>query len=315
MPPRRLGSEPYDLLHGSLRLDGYVLGAAAHRLRGTPWGSVCCGLSKGEGLRDLGAREPGDRWTRAADQDEEDAAATDLDAATAAALAAEAAAQAVIDTQTAVLTAARTVADAADAAALVVEAAVEARAAVVAAAVAAAARARRTEDQLRHDLLHDELTGVPTRRLLVDRLTQALARSTRSRTRVAVLFLDLDGFKWVNDTFGHAVGDQLLVGIAQTIQGCLRVTDTCARVGGDEFVVVCEELHDPSNGALVAGRIQARLAAGVTLGEQTIPVHVSVGIAISTAGALPLDLLDEADAAMYEAKRVTRQDPDLRRDG
>lgn len=266
-------------------------------------------------MRDPGTREPDHRWIRAADQEEEDAAATDLDAATAAALAAEAAAQAVIDTQTAVLTAARTVADAAAAAALVVEAAVEARAAVVAAAVAAAARAQRTEDQLRHDLLHDELTGVPTRRLLVDRLTQALARSTRSGTRVAVLFFDLDGFKWVNDTLGHAAGDQLLVGIAQTIQGCLRVTDTCARVGGDEFVVVCEELHDPANAALVAGRIQARLVAGVTLGEQAIPVHVSVGIAVSTAGALPLDLLDEADAAMYEAKRITRQDPDSRRHG
>lgn len=232
---------------------------------------------------------------------------------------AEVAAQAAVETQAALLAAARILAEAAAAAARSVTAAVEAKAAVVSAAAAAAAEARRTEARLTHEVLHDGLTGLAHRRLLVDRLTQALARSTRTGMSVAVLFLDLDHFKNVNDTLGHAAGDQLLVGVARRLQECVRDTDTCARVGGDEFVVVCEDLSQPSDGLLVAGRVESALAKGVSVGDQTLPVRASVGIAVSSVGSQPLDLLQEADTAMYRIKVMTKRDqrrragPDLPR--
>lgn len=215
---------------------------------------------------------------------------------------AELAAQAAVETQAAVVAAARTVADAAAAAARAISAAVESKAAVVAAAAAAAAEAQRTEARLTYHALHDELTGLATRRLLVDRLTHALARSSRGGTSVAVLFLDLDGFKAVNDSLGHAAGDLLLISVARRLQERVRDTDTCARVGGDEFVVVCEDLSHPSHGPLLAGRLESALAAGVAVGDRTMPVPVSVGIAVGAAGSLPFDLLEEADAAMYRVK-------------
>jgi len=193
-------------------------------------------------------------------------------------------------------------ASAAATAARAVAAAVEAKAAVVATAAAAAAEASRKEARLTHDVLHDELTGLANRRLLVDRLTQALARAGRSGMTVAVMYLDLDGFKSVNDTLGHAAGDQLLVGVARRLQKCLRETDTAARVGGDEFVVVCEDLSHPSDGPLVAGRLETALAAGVMVGDLLVPVLMSVGIAVSGPASQPLDMLAEADTAMYRAK-------------
>lgn len=222
---------------------------------------------------------------------------------------AELAAQAAVETEAAVLAAARTVADAAAAAARATAVAVEAKAAVVAAAATAAAEARRTEARLTHDALHDELTGLATRRLLVDRLTQALARASRGRTSVAVLFLDLNDFKAVNDTLGHAAGDLLLVNVARRLQERVRDTDTCARVGGDEFVVVCEDLDHPSAGLVLAGRLESALTAGVSVGDRMMPVPVSVGIAVGAAGSLPLDLLEEADDAMYRAKAKAKQVP------
>lgn len=221
--------------------------------------------------------------------------------AEAAVVAAQTAAHAVDAAQAAVLAAAGIVAEAATAATVAVTAAVAAQAAVGKAA-AAAAVARRTEAQLTHDVLHDDLTGLANRRLLVDRLSQALARSSRAGTSVAVLVLDLDGFKAVNDGFGHAAGDELLIGVARKLEGCLRDTDTCARIGGDEFVVVCEDLSHPSDGPLVAGRLETALAAGVSVGDRTVPVLASVGIAVSSASSSPQDLLAEADSAMYRAK-------------
>lgn len=219
---------------------------------------------------------------------------------------AELAAQAALDTQAAVLASARIVADAAAASARAVAVAVDAKAAVVAGAAAAAAEARRIEARLTHDVMHDGLTGLPNKRLLVDRLTQALTRSKRSRTSVAVLFLDLDGFKTINDTLGHAAGDQLLIAVARRLQELLRDVDTCARVGGDEFVIVCEELGPPSDSVLVADRLKTQLAVGVPVGDVNVPVHVSIGIAVSRAGSKPLDLLDDADAAMSRAKATDR---------
>lgn len=246
---------------------------------------------------------------------EAEPATADSSAANAAAVAvveAELAARAVDESQAAVLNAARLVAEASAAAARAVSAAVEAQAAVTKAA-AAAAEARRTEAQLTHDVLHDDLTGLPNRRLLVDRLAQALARSSRAGTSVAVLVLDLDGFKAVNDALGHAAGDELLIGVARRLEQSLRDTDTCARMGGDEFVVVCEDLSHPSDGPLVAGRLETALAAGLAIGDRTVPVLASVGIAVSSAGSSPHELIAEADTAMYRAKGKTARHTDLAR--
>jgi len=218
---------------------------------------------------------------------------------------AEAAAEAARAAEAAVAAAARTVAEAAAEAARAVAAAVDANAAAVAAAAAAAAAVQSIEARLAHEVLHDDLTGLANRRLLDDRLTQALARAKRTGTSVAVLFLDLDQFKRINDTLGHAVGDQVLIEVARRLQACLRDTDTCARVGGDEFVVVCEDLGHPSDGSLLVSRLESALAAGVPVGDETIAVRASIGIAVGSTGSLPLDLLQQADAAMYRAKEET----------
>jgi len=257
---------------------------------------------------------PDRHWIQALNDETGPAAADSFAAIVAAAAVADAelAAQVMVQALTAVSAAARTVAEASAEAVRAVAVAVEAKAAVFAAAEAAATEARRTEARLLHEILHDGLTGLPNKRLLVDRLTQALARSKRAGTHVAVLFLDLDGFKVVNDTLGHAIGDQLLIGVAGRLLTCLRDTDTCARVGGDEFVVVCEDLSKPSDGAMLAGRIETGLAAGVLVGDQTMSVRATVGIAVSSAGSLPADLLHEADTAMYLAKG-SESAPDRRR--
>ncbi len=266
----------------------------------------------------LAAPRAGDRpdrqWIQSPNDESWPAAEGSLAAVIAAAAVADAelAAQAMVDTLAAVSAAARTVAEAAAEAAEAVEVAVTAKAAVFATAAAAATEARRTEARLIHEVLHDGLTALPNKRLLVDRLTLALARSKRAGTQVAVLFLDLDGFKAVNDTLGHAAGDQLLVGVAARLQECVRDTDTCARVGGDEFVVVCEDLRHASEGRLMAGRIETALGAGVPVGEQTVHVRATAGLAMSTPSSLPADLLHEADTAMYRAK-VDSAAPDRRR--
>lgn len=243
-------------------------------------------------------------WIQALNE-ESDPAAGDSFAAIVAAAAvtdAELAAQVLVRALASVSDAARTVADASAEAQRAVALVVQAKAAVFAAAEAAATEARRTEARLLHEILHDGLTGLPNKRLLVDRLTQALARSKRAGTFVAVLFIDLDGFKGVNDTLGHAVGDQLLTAVASHLLACLRDTDTCARVGGDEFVIVCEDLSHASDAAMLAHRIESALASGVAVGRETMSVPATIGLAVSSGRSLPADLLHEADTAMYRAK-------------
>jgi diguanylate cyclase (GGDEF)-like protein len=154
--------------------------------------------------------------------------------------------------------------------------------------------------------LHDDLTGLPGSRLLLDRLNQAIVRSRRTRASVAVLSISLDRFTLVNDTLGHVAGDQLLIGVADRLRECLRETDTCARVGGDEFVVVCEDIARHTDGAIVARRLAAGLAAGMSLADRSVAVHASIGLALSAAGSSPRQLLDEADAAMRRAKHEGR---------
>jgi diguanylate cyclase (GGDEF)-like protein/PAS domain S-box-containing protein len=171
---------------------------------------------------------------------------------------------------------------------------------------------RRTlADQLRHQAFHDTLTGLPNRALLEDRLTQALARAARSARPVAVLSLDLDNFKTVNDSLGHLAGDEVLVTIGQRIGRLIRGADTAARFGGDEFAVLLEDLPagvDPvTESAQVAQRLLDACRAPMTIQEREVAVGCSIGIAISDAGIeSPDDLLRAADVAMYNGKERGR---------
>jgi len=161
------------------------------------------------------------------------------------------------------------------------------------------------EDRLAHQALHDPLTGLPNRRLLMDRLEMAV-RSRRGGS-VALLFLDLDDFKAVNDSFGHAAGDGVLVELGSRLTGCLRLGDTAARVGGDEFAVLVEGMADISEAQAMADRIRAALAPPVSVEDREISVQASIGIATNSQGLRDADaLLRNADVAMYWAKREGR---------
>lgn len=160
------------------------------------------------------------------------------------------------------------------------------------------------EERLLHEAVHDVLTGLPNRALFMDLLARALARSKRRKGyRFAVLFLDLDRFKVINDSLGHLIGDRLLVEIAQRLAKCLRPEDTVARLGGDEFTVLLEDIDDPSDATRVAERIHQELEAPCLLDGHEIYTSVSIGIALSTTGySEPDQILRDADTAMYRAK-------------
>lgn len=158
--------------------------------------------------------------------------------------------------------------------------------------------------ELQHQALHDALTGLPNRALVLDRVEQALARAHRGHTPLAVMFLDLDGFKGVNDTYGHAVGDQLLRAVSARLAGTLRGADTVGRLGGDEFVVLLEGSSLVAGPESVAERIQAVLAEPFVIdGDEQLVLrtHASIGIAVGPRHAAD-DLLRDADVALYEAK-------------
>ena len=163
-------------------------------------------------------------------------------------------------------------------------------------------------EELEHLAAHDTLTGLPNRLLLFDRLHQAVARAGRSRALLAVLFCDLDGFKAVNDDHGHEVGDRLLAETAVRLRQSVRPADTVARYGGDEFVVLCEELADGDAAQVLATRILGALERPFLVGVDGGPVSVSssIGIALSSGGHGPEELLRIADAAMYRAKVAGR---------
>lgn len=159
--------------------------------------------------------------------------------------------------------------------------------------------------ELARQAMHDPLTGMPNRVLLRDRLEQALGRLARRGETIAVLVLDLDGFKAVNDELGHEVGDCLLVAVARRLSGVLRSGDTAARVGGDEFVILCEDIRGAHQAVAVAQRVSAALAEPVATGPGggEVHVHASIGIALASgAGTRAEELLRDADAAMYRAK-------------
>ncbi|HLX35902.1 MAG TPA: EAL domain-containing protein [Candidatus Limnocylindrales bacterium] len=161
---------------------------------------------------------------------------------------------------------------------------------------------RLLEDELRHQAFHDSLTGLANRALFADRLEHALNRTKRSRHRLAVLFLDLDDFKTINDSLGHGEGDQLLVSVAGRLREAVRAGDTIARMGGDEFAILVE---DASNGSPmeVAERLQGALQTPFNQGGKELFVHASVGVAVSASSReTPEELLRNADASMYMAK-------------
>lgn len=166
---------------------------------------------------------------------------------------------------------------------------------------------RQAEERARHLANHDVLTGLPNRRLLKDRLGQALALAHRRERNVAVMFVDLDRFKTINDTLGHEVGDKLLVAVADRLKRVLREGDTVARVGGDEFVVVLPEVGKDRDAAVVARKILDLLADPFRVDAHELSVTPSIGIAVAPGdGDDPETLLRHADAAMYEAKSAGR---------
>jgi diguanylate cyclase (GGDEF)-like protein len=176
---------------------------------------------------------------------------------------------------------------------------------------------RQAFDDAMRQATHDPLTGLPNRSLVLDRLDQALSRSARTGGRVTVLFADLDRFKVVNDSFGHSVGDGVLLCVAERLRDAVRPHDTVGRLAGDEFVIVCENLTD--SGALdVAERVASAVAEPMVLGGRGTVITASIGIAHAQPGAAAEDMLRDSDVAMYGAKergrsRIELFDAEMRR--
>ncbi|WP_051683963.1 bifunctional diguanylate cyclase/phosphodiesterase [Blastococcus sp. URHD0036] len=166
---------------------------------------------------------------------------------------------------------------------------------------------KRAEEALAHQAFHDDLTGLANRALFADRVDQALRRGARGQGQPAVVFIDLDGFKGVNDTLGHPAGDSLLRQVAARLRSVVRADDTVARLGGDEFAVLVEQSGSgPDEAVATAERVLAALAAPVVLDGQSVTVSGSVGIAVGDADATSDTLLGDADIAMYAAKVAGR---------
>jgi diguanylate cyclase (GGDEF)-like protein/PAS domain S-box-containing protein len=164
--------------------------------------------------------------------------------------------------------------------------------------------ALKTSRDMAHLAQHDVLTGLPNRLLLNDRLTCAIALARRHQTPLAVLFLDVDGFKSINDSLGHAIGDKLLQAIAVGLGKCLRQSDTCSRYSGDEFVVVLPEIEHDVDAAVVARKLLAAAAGPHHIGDRSVTVTASIGVALYPDHGQDADtLIAEADTAMYGAKR------------
>ena len=162
---------------------------------------------------------------------------------------------------------------------------------------------RRAEEMLRHVATHDGLTDLPNRSLMMDRLDNAIARAKRNKSKCAVIFLDLDGFKPINDTLGHDKGDLVLREAATRLSECIRDSDTAARFGGDEFVLVLSDLNTAEDSAMVAKKVLSVLTEPIELSDHTVQVGASIGIALyPDHGHNAEAVLKHADIAMYDVK-------------
>jgi len=161
---------------------------------------------------------------------------------------------------------------------------------------------KRLEDELVYRAFHDQLTGLPNKTRFCERLQQAAHRAVRTGRQFAVLFLDLDNFKTVNDSLGHLAGDQLLFNAAQVLAGCLRPADTPARLGGDEFAVLIEDIDDPKDAEYLAGRLRDAFQQSFRVARHDVSATVSIGIAYGTGTSTSEEILRDADLAMYMAK-------------
>jgi diguanylate cyclase (GGDEF)-like protein/PAS domain S-box-containing protein len=171
---------------------------------------------------------------------------------------------------------------------------------------------KRAEEQIEYHAYHDVLTRLPNRRLFTDRLALSITRSKRSGRSLAVLFIDLDHFKTVNDTLGHTAGDELLLEMSQRLRDCIREDDTVARLGGDEFTIILSDLRHPEDAMQVAQKILEAVEAPLTMGGMTIELSTSIGIALYPVDGHDVEtLLRNADSAMYRAKESGRNNYQL----
>ena len=162
--------------------------------------------------------------------------------------------------------------------------------------------------QMAHSAEHDFLTGLPNRMLLNDRVGQAIALAQRHEKQVAVLFLDLDGFKHINDSLGHPIGDKLLQSIAKRLVDCVRGSDTVSRQGGDEFVVLLSEVEQSEDAAIAARRMLQAVAEAHSIDQHDLHVTTSIGVSVYPDDGLDAEtLIKNADTAMYQAKENGRQ--------
>ena len=159
------------------------------------------------------------------------------------------------------------------------------------------------EDQLEHQATHDPLTGLANRKLFDELLIRAVFRAERSRRAIAVLYLDLDGFKDVNDVFGHQAGDRVLSETSRRLEAVIRPGDIAARMGGDEFVVLCENLATPDDAEKIATRIVQAVGKPIPVAAGVATVTASVGIAIGSFGESAGSIVARADEAMYRTKQ------------
>jgi len=167
---------------------------------------------------------------------------------------------------------------------------------------------QKEHQSLAHQANHDSLTGLPNRAFFEGRLSRAVRSAAALQEQVAVLFLDSDRFKDINDTFGHAAGDAVLVSVAQRVRAQIRETDLVARLGGDEFAVLLSPIQKTEDAMRIVDHIIASMDAPIALpGEETVTTSLSIGVAIFPEHAsTPMALLNAADAAMYQAKRLQR---------
>jgi diguanylate cyclase (GGDEF)-like protein len=168
--------------------------------------------------------------------------------------------------------------------------------------------ARKMAREMAYSAEHDFLTGLPNRMLLNDRIGQAIALARRHVTKVAILFLDLDGFKHINDSLGHRIGDRLLQSVAKRLVNCVRTSDTVSRQGGDEFVVLLSEVQHSEDVAITAARMLRAVAVAHCVEQHELHITTSIGVSLYPDDGLdPETLIKNADTAMYQAKEKGRQ--------